>query len=71
MKAIFERKLNFERKELVSRIQRMQARPDIQKILKNDLNDLPGRLIDYLKKLDLLNSYDQLTADGEKALKEG
>ena len=71
MKAIFERKLNFERKELVSRIQRMQARPDIQKILKNDLNDLPSRLIDYLKKLDLLNGYGQLTADGEKALKEG
>lgn len=71
MKAIFERKLNFERKELISRIQMMQDRPDIQKILKMEPNNLPDRLVFYLKKLDLLDNYDQLTELGERALEEG
>ena len=71
MKAIFERKLNFERKEIVSHIQIMQERPDIQKILKMDLDNLPNRLLSYLKKLELLDDYGQLTKEGEQAKKEG
>lgn len=71
MKAIFERKLIFERKELVSRIQMMQDRPDIQKILEMELDHLPERLVSYLKKLDLLDGYGQLTEEGEQARKDG
>ena len=72
MKIEMERNMNAERKEFVANLKIVQHRPDIQKILqKGELSDLPTRLKDYLKHLELEDEEGHVTADGEKAKKTG